>query len=193
METSQQRIIIFGFAGAGKSTMANELAAHYGLRVVHPSGIMRMLLNNQAVEPDQSQHGTGFWESPEGVAFLQSRLDHDEPIDLVVDKILVQELDRGGVVMDSWNMPWLYPQGIKIYLKASLDERVRRVADRCPVPLQDVRSTVMMKDEGTRTLFQRLYGIDILNDEGVFDLIIETDAKSQSDVLREIIAFCNAK
>ncbi|MDO8661053.1 MAG: hypothetical protein Q7K43_04130, partial [Candidatus Woesearchaeota archaeon] len=67
------------------------------------------------------------WESEEGIRLFKSRLSEDEPLDVVCDRILVQEVERGTAVIDSWSLPWLTDKGIKIYLKADLEIRAQRV------------------------------------------------------------------
>ena len=100
-------IIIFGFSGSGKSTIANLVGEKYELRVIHPSGILRDLYEKKKVDLENTRYNTGFWESEEGIRLFKSRLDENEPLDVVSDKILVQEAERGNVVVDSWSLPWL--------------------------------------------------------------------------------------
>src|SRR3989338_8439649 len=110
-------IIIFGFSGSGKSTIANLVGEKYGLRVIHPSGILRDLYEKKKVDLGNTRYNTGFWESEEGVKLFESRLDEDEPLDVVSDRILVREAERGNVVIDSWSLPWLTDKGRKICLQ----------------------------------------------------------------------------
>ena len=56
-------IIIFGFSGAGKSTLADRIGAALGLRVVHPSSIVRSLLQRKPVDLIKTEAGINFWES----------------------------------------------------------------------------------------------------------------------------------
>src|SRR3989338_2289237 len=123
-------VIIFGFSGSGKSTMANLVGERYSLRVVHPSGILRDLYEGKKVDIGNTRYNTGFWESEEGIELFKSRLDKEEPLDVVSDRILVEEVRKGNVVIDSWSIPWLTDTGTKIYLKADLEIRAQRVAMR---------------------------------------------------------------
>ena len=181
-------VIIFGFSGAGKSTAADLVGKKLGLRVVHPSSILRDLLEGRRPRADRSTAGTGFWEGASGVSLFTSRLRDAKPADMRADKILLKELKKGSVVMDSWTMPWLSPDGIKVYLKASFDERARRVAKRSRISLAESRRIVRMKDEETRKLNVRLYGFDMKKDHGVFDLVISTENLTADQVARLIVA-----
>jgi len=151
-------VIIFGFSGSGKSTMANLVGERYSLRVVHPSGILRDLYEGKKVDIGNTRYNTGFWESEEGIELFKSRLDKEEPLDVVSDRILVEEVRKGKVVIDSWSLPWLTDTGTKIYLKADLEIRAQRVAQRSGITYERAVEVVSMKDEETRKLFKKLYG-----------------------------------
>ncbi len=176
-------VIIFGFSGSGKSSLARALGAKYGLRVIHPSGILRSLLEKKKVDVERSEYNSGFWESPEGVRLFKGRLKDELPMDVVSDKILLDELSRGGVVMDSWSMPWLSKRGVKIYLKTALSRRIERVAMRSGISIKDAKRIIVMKDNETRTMFLRVYGFDIKKDLNVFDFILDTTHLNQEEVM----------
>jgi len=178
-----EKIIIFGFSGSGKSTLANRLGEKYGLRVVHPSGILRDLYENKKVDLAHTRYNQGFWESPEGIHLFQSRLKEEEPLDVISDKILLREIQKGKVVIDSWSLPWLTTLGYRIYLQADLDVRAKRVSLRSEISYQTAREIVMMKDRETTRLFQRLYGFNIEKDHNVFNLVVDTNKLSQEEVL----------
>ncbi len=193
MQRSELRIIIFGFAGAGKSTTAEAIGKHYGLRIVHPSGIMRMIAAQQTVDTEKAPYGRGFWETPRGIALFKSRLNEEAPLDLIADTYLIEELEKGGVAMDSWNMPWLYPGGIKIYLKVLQAERIQRVSRRSTIDLSSAQNIVDMKDNETHTLFKRLYDIDIKHDHDVFDLVVDASEQTKKEVVERLISYIDSR
>lgn len=180
-------IIIFGFSGSGKSTIAELLGDKLLLSVVHPSSILKELL--QGVQPDltYSTAGTGFWESDEGVDLFKKRLCEGQPMDFVCDQLLLQILENGNIVMDSWSMPWIAKNSFKIYLKATKKNRVDRVAKRSGVSKKRAHQVITMKDSETRNLYLNHKGFDIKKDVGVFDLIIKTDNLSSEEVLAKIL------
>lgn len=188
---NNKRIIIFGFSGSGKSTIANLLGKELNLRVIHPSGILRDLINGKEPNISKSKHGRGFWESSKGIQMFKSRLNSDSPIDFVCDQILLKEFNKGNVVIDSWSLPWLTSKGIKIYLRANLKTRVARVSQRSRVSLLQAKKVVRMKDTNTRKLYLDHKGFDIKNDLNVFDLVINTDRLSKNEVILNIQKFIN--
>lgn len=177
------RIIIFGFSGSGKSTLADMLGKELGLRVIHPSSILRNLIEHKALNIAKSKAGKGFWESDRGIATFKQRLKEPEPIDLLCDKILLREFKKGKVVIDSWSLPWLTKQGFKVCLQASLKTRTERVAERSKVSLVRAKTTIIMKDRETRKLYLQHKGFDIKQDTGVFDLILDTEKLTKKEVL----------
>lgn len=179
-------IIIFGFSGAGKSTLANRLAAHYGMRVIHPSGILRDLLEGRIPDIANSQYNQGFWESPEGVKLFKERLLTDVPMDVLADQILLQEVAKGNVVIDSWSLPWLTDKGYKIYLEASPEIRAKRVSLRSGISYDSALERITMKDTETCKMFKKSYGFDIARDHDVFDLKLDTDHLTEEETYRTI-------
>ena len=178
-------VIVFGLAGSGKSTLAAKLAEEFGLRVIHPSSIVRDLISGKKIDVRQTQANDGFWESAEGSKLLHDRLEDVSPVDLAADQILLQEVQKGGVVIDSWTLPWISEVGIKIHLQAELEVRARRAALRGDIPLSQARERIAQKDEDTRQLFLRLYGFDIKADYQVFHHTIATDQLDPDQVFSE--------
>lgn len=178
----ENTIIIFGLAGAGKSTLARRLGAEFGLRVVHPSGVMRDLLEGREVQADRSRANDGFWETEEGAAILHGRLNEEVPVDVAANNILLQEVERGEVVIDSWSLPWLTDKGTHIHLHAPLKVRAARAAARAGIEHRRALQLIRKKDEDTRQLFSRLYGFDIKNDERDFALTLDTTELTADEV-----------
>ncbi len=186
MNKQSRVILIFGFSGSGKSTLANRLGKRYGLRVIHPSGIIRDILAKKKIDTSNTKYGKGFWESKKGVALFISRLKEQIPVDMVVDRILLKEIKKGNVVIDTWNMPWLTKKGIRIYLKAPRSIRAERVSQRSTITLQRAQKIVALKDKETRKLFKRMYGFDIKKDHvDVFDKVIDTTHLTAQQVFQK--------
>jgi cytidylate kinase len=186
-----KRLVIFGFSGSGKSTMANMISEKYGIKVVHPSGILRWLYEGKNVDVDKTKHNMGFWESTKGIEIFKKRLHEKKPLDLVVDKIILNELKKGNVVIDSWSLPWLAKDCLKVYLYTSLRVRAERVAKRDSIPYLKALKIIRMKDEDTRKLLKKLYGFDIKLDTKVFGKIINTDGLNKEKTYSILCKYLN--
>lgn len=178
-------IIIFGFTGSGKSTIANMVGKELGLRVIHPSSILKELLQGKKPHVQSSREGKGFWESPEGIKLFKERLNEKNPMDFTCDQILLKEIKKGSLVMDSWTMPWLAKDAIMIRLDATIATRSKRLADRSTITIQEARRAIFLRDNATRNLY--LDRFDIKKDNHVFDFIIKTDRLSEEEVLQRIL------
>ncbi|MEI6117808.1 MAG: cytidylate kinase family protein [bacterium] len=104
-------------------------------------------------------------------------------------KIVINELHKGNVVVDSRDLPRLTNNGIKIYLKADMKVRAQRVAKRSNISYAQSMKILKMKYDKTRELFQKLYNIDITKNREVFDYILETDNLTEKEVSKKVCDF----
>jgi cytidylate kinase len=190
-QISNHQIILFGFSGSGKSTLANMIGERYNLRVIHPSGILRDLYEKNNIDINHTRYNTGFWESSKGIKIFKDRLNEKEPLDMISDKIIIEEIHKENTIIDSWSLPWLVNKyvGTKIYLKADLEIRAQRVAIRSKIKYTKSLDVVSMKDEETRKLFQRLYEFDIKYNHDVFDYTINTNQLSKDESFKNICQY----
>jgi len=176
-------IIISGMAGTGKSTLAKRIAERYFLNYFSGGDALKQLAMEKGYEPK----GNGWWESEEGLKFLEER-ERDKRFDEKVDDKLIKMANRGNVVLDSWTMPWLFKgEAFKIWLKASLEVRAERAAKRDLMKAENIKKIIKEKDERTRLIYKNLYGFDFGVDLSPFDLILNTD-KFNSDEVYDIVS-----
>lgn len=181
----KRNIVIFGFSGSGKSSVAKRVGAVLGLRVIHPSSILRDLIEGVTPDTVHTRANTGYWDSLEGMAVLRKRLVTDEPIDFTCDRLLVELLKQEGVVMDSWTMPWIAENTINIYLQASLEIRAARVAERSGLSVNEARAVISERDTTTRNLYCDRF--DIAQDHQVFDYVIDTENLTLEEVADSVL------
>ncbi len=182
-------ILVFGLAGAGKSSVVDGVGKALGYRVVHPSSLLEDVCENRTLNKRETHAGVGFWETKRGMAFLHARLQGRSTMDRRLDQLLLKELKKGRVVMDSWTMPWLSKTGVKIFLTAPLAIRAARVAKRSKVSLAAATRLIRRRDEETRQLNKKMYGFDIKKDHEVFDLTIDNRALSARQTQAKILRF----
>ena len=165
-------VILFGYSGSLKSEMTKSIGEKYGLRIIHPPTILRGLYNEGKTNTLISTKG--FWESEEGIKLSKRRLKEDS-LDLKLDEMLLEEIRRGDVVMDSYTMPWLTKEGIKINLRSSLQERANRAARQNNFSPEKIRKLIKENDSMSRRIFRNLYDFDIMEDLDVFDYAIKPE------------------
>lgn len=172
-------ICISGMAGTGKSTLAKKLAQKYGLKYYSGGDALKAL----AAEQGRNVSSNGWWESPEGLAFLRQR-ERDTQYDKVVDEKLLEYAQRGGVLFDSWTMPWLLKTGFKIWLLASIEKRAERVAVRDKIAVRDALRILEEKETRTKTIYSKLYGFTLGEDYTPFNLVLDTDNLNAEEVFQ---------
>ncbi len=175
-------ICICGMAGSGKSTVAKKLAEKYGLKYYSGGEALKAL----AIEKGYKPLKKGWWESPEGLSFLEKREENPE-FDKAVDQKLLEAAKQGRVVLDSWTMPWLLENGFKIWLEASPNKRAERVAKRDGISIEKALEALRNKEEKTKAIYKRLYGFNLGEDFTPFHLILDTDNLTAEEVFQVLV------
>ncbi|MEM2964853.1 MAG: cytidylate kinase family protein [Thermoproteota archaeon] len=156
-----------GLHGTGKTTYARAIAQEFNLRHLSVGGLFR-----QAAE----ERGLTLLE-------LTRLAEKDESIDRLIDDEARREAERGGVVIDGQLSAWMAGENalLKIYLTAPLNVRVKRIADRDGVSLEEAERATVERERAERERYLRLYGLDV-DDLSVYDLIVDTDLMSLEEL-----------
>lgn len=166
---------------SGKSTVARRIAEKYRLRLYSGGDALKALATEAGYKPLKR----GWWESNEGLKFLQQRLRNPD-FDKKVDMKLLEYAKRGNVVLDSWTMPWLFDGDFKIWVDASKEIRVKRLAKRDGLSLKEALKVLEEKEETTKTIYKKLYGFRLGEDFSPFDLILDTDKLDEDEVFQTV-------
>lgn len=182
-EKQKKKVIICvcGLTGCGKSTAAGRLAEKYGLDYFSGGNALKAL----AIEAGYKPAERGWWETTEGMSFLQQRMENPR-FDRKVDEKLLEMAKQGNVVLDSWTMPWLLKEGFKVWLEASPNVRVKRVAERDDIDVEKALNVLEEKDKRTEMIYKDLYGFDLGKDFSPFHLILVTDLLDTDEVFYSI-------
>jgi len=174
-------ICICGMAGSGKSTLAKRIAQHYGLKYSSGGDALKAV----ALEMGYSVSEKGWWETEEGLRFLEERSRNPE-IDRRVDQKQLEWAEEGGIVFDSWAIPWLLKGGFKVWLEASETVRARRVAKRDNLTIKEALKFLREKEAMTKKIYKRLYGFSLGEDLSPFHLIIDVNFLSKDEVFEAL-------
>ncbi|UCE28832.1 MAG: cytidylate kinase family protein [Candidatus Bathyarchaeota archaeon] len=175
-------LCISGMTGCGKSSVARRLAEEYGLEYFSGGDALKIL----AFEMGYRSSEKGWWETDEGMRFLQQR-EKESTFDTKVDEKLLKWAGRGDVVLDSWTMPWLLKKkGFKVWLEASVEVRAERVAGRDGISLERALVTLKKRDEKTMVIYKSLYGFDLGRDFSPFDLVLDSNRLSADEVFKTV-------
>ncbi|NDB32785.1 MAG: cytidylate kinase [Nitrososphaeria archaeon] len=179
----QKSIIISGPPAIGKTTISKGLAKEFGLQSLSGGDVLKELAQDQGFQTK----GDDWWDTPEGMTFLNQRKDNYE-FDKKVDQKLVEIFQKGGVVITSYTLPWLVKGGIKIWLGGSKQNSAKRMQTRDNMDMENALSIVKTRFDENKSLYKKLYGFDFGDDLSVFDVVINTDGLDAQGVLSKAIA-----
>lgn len=175
-------IIISGPPAIGKTTISKGLAKEFGLQSLSGGDILKELAKEQGFKTQ----GEDWWDTQEGMKFLNQRKDNYE-FDNKVDKKLKEIFFKGNVVITSYTLPWLVKGGIKIWLAGSKENSAKRMQTRDNTSLHEALDIVKKRYDENKFLYKMLYGFDFGGDLTVFDIVINTDGLDAQTVLRTVI------
>ena len=90
-------IVVSGLPAIGKTTVAKGLASEFSLQYLSGGDILKELASEQGFSSD----GNDWWDTEEGMQFLNQRKDNPE-FDKKVDDRLKTLFQNGGVVITSY-------------------------------------------------------------------------------------------
>ena len=186
--TPKKKIVvcISGMAGTGKSTLAKKLARKYKLRYYSGGDALKELAKDEGYNTSSR----GWWESPEGLSFLEKR-EKNLKFDKAVDAKLLKYAQQENVLLDSWAMPWLLKTGFKIWLSASEEKRAERIAKRDKIAVKEALQVLKEKEARTKAIYKKLYGFTLGEDFKPFNLVLDTDNLNTGEVFQVLCMVMN--
>lgn len=163
-------IVISGWPAVGKTTLATALAKELGYRQYNGGDVLKLL----ASEKGYSVSGNDWWDTDEAKNFMEER-ESNSYFDIEVDRKLVEIVRHGDVIVTSYTLPWLVPESIKIWLKGSRSNRIRRMAKRDNLNVKQAKEIILQRDENNVRIYHNLYGYEFGKDLTVFDFVLDTD------------------
>lgn len=178
-------VIISGPPAVGKTTLAKGLASEFGLQYLGGGDILKDMAKGEGFDVG----GDDWWDTPDGMKFLNRR-DENPEFDRAVDDKLSELCKRGGVVITSYTLPWLVGDAIKIWLDGSHENSAKRMKNRDNMTKEDAFEITRERYDKNKALYKKLYGFEFGKDESVFDGIIDTDdldAEQVMDVAKSLV------
>lgn len=162
------RIAISGKSGCGNSTLCSILAARYKVRRINYT------FRNLALD----------YNIP--LSKIARRAEYDRSIDWHIDSKLYGLFTSGGGILGSRLAVWLGAAGaFTVYLRASLEVRAQRIAQREERDYAEVYAETRHRDAMDEQRYLDWYAIDI-NDYSFVDSICDCEQHSP-EVLAEMI------
>ena len=171
-------IIISGPPAIGKTTIAKGLAKEFSIEYLSGGDILKELAEEQGFQTK----GDDWWDTQEGINFLDQRKKNSE-FDKNVDDKLKELFSKGGIVVTSYTLPWLVDGGIKIWLDGSKENSALRMTSRDNSSKNEALEIVQKRYNENKIIYKELYGFEFGEDLSVFDKIIKTDGLNVEQVL----------
>jgi len=168
-------ITISGPHGAGKSTYAKAIAKALNLRYVSSGEVFRRLAKENGCD----------------LEFFSKKCEKDKSIDNKIDQITIDEAKKGDVVLEGQLASWMAKDfsDFNIYVTASIDVRVKRIAGRDKVDFKKAKRETIARTKSAIRRFKRMYKIDTENKD-IYDIILSTDRLSKRKCMNILIAAC---
>ena len=170
-------IIISGPPAIGKTTIAKRLAKEFDVQYLSGGDILKELAEEQGFQTE----GDDWWDTQEGIHFLDQRKNNPE-FDKNVDNKLKELFSKGGIVVTSYTLPWLVEGGVKIWLDGSKENSALRMTARDNSSKIDALEIVQKRYNENKIIYKELYGFEFGEDLSVFDKIIKTDGLNAEQV-----------
>ena len=173
-------IVVSGPPAVGKTTVARGLAARFDATYLSGGDVLKEMAQEQGYD----SAGHDWWDTKQGLEFLSQREQNPE-FDRRLDDKLVKLFLQGGMVITSYTLPWLVDGGIKIWLEGSHDSSTKRMQSRDNLSPEEAYRITKARFDKNRILYKKLYKFDFGLDESVFDVVVQTDDLTASQVIDE--------
>lgn len=167
--TMKRVITIGGLHGTGKSSVADIVSKRFGLKRVSAGVIFRELAKKRGLTLEE----------------FSIVAEDDESIDRELDALLKTTAMKGNVLLDGQLAGWMAGDyaNFKILLTASVDARVKRIAERDEVSLEHARRETLNREKSERERYLEFYGVDI-SDQSIYDLVLNTEKYDLQGVIK---------
>jgi len=167
-------ITIGGFAGSGKSTVADIVAKKLGWERISAGDVFRKLAKEKGMLLED---------------FNEYAESHSE-IDMELDKKILKMADDGKAVIDGRLTGLLAKKNglpcIAVWLDASLEVRAKRIVKRENKNYHTVIKEIQRRETSDWQRFWELYTIDI-NDLSGYSLVIDTTYRTPEEIAGMIL------
>jgi cytidylate kinase len=167
-------ITVGGPIGSGKTTVAQVLAKRFNLRHVSAGEVFRQMAKERGMNLGEF-----------------SRLaEEDHRLDREVDRRQIEMAKSGDAIVDGRLSGWMIDADLKIWLKAPLEVRAKRVAEREGKDFEKALKETKEREKSESKRYKEIYSINI-EDLSPYDVILNThlwDAEGVIEIIEKIIS-----
>ncbi len=165
------RITISGLPGSGTTTVAKLLSTELSMELISAGEMFRQIANEKKLQLEQFSK------------LAENNDDFDRRID---EKQCEEAMKRGNVIVEGRLSRFFVPDAdLKIWLKAPVAVRARRIAGREGITYEEALSAMKNRERSEHKRYEKYYGIN-LDDLSIYDLVIDSSWWSERDVVEMI-------
>lgn len=172
-------IVISGWPAVGKTTIAENLAKDFNLKLWNGGDILKMMAYERGYSSSLSHD---WWDTEEAAIFMKER-NNNPNFDREVDDRLIELVKEGNVVITSYTLPWISDATINIWLHGSVDNRSKRMSMRDKIDINIAKKIVQRRDIENKLIYQKLYQFEFGEKLDVFDFAMNTDILSLESLI----------
>jgi len=172
-------ITVGGLIGSGKTTVARALAKTFKLRHISAGEVFREMAVKRGLS----------------LAEFSELAESDHSLDKEVDERQEELASSGNAVVDGRLSGWMLDADFKIWLKAPLEVRIKRIAKRENKDFKQALEETKHREESELKRYREIYGIDI-HDLSPYDVVINTglwDADEVISIIEKMISTSNLR
>lgn len=172
------KITIFGLAGSGTSSVGKLFASRNNLKFISTGDMFRQM----AVE-----HGFEFYE-------FSKLCKTDSKYDIELDKRVIEFGKTNDNFIVESRLAWHFiSDSIKIKIDCNFDERVRRVAERDEISINDAKEKTLNREQYELDRYSGFYNIKDYSNNLNFDFIVDSTSNDIKEVTKKIEIFLKNK
>lgn len=172
-------IVISGWPAVGKTTIAENLAKDFNLKLWNGGDILKMMAYERGYSTSLNHD---WWDTEEAAKFMKERNDNPN-FDREVDNRLIELVKEGNVVITSYTLPWISDATINFWLQGSVDNRSKRMSMRDKIDINTAKKIVQRRDVENKLIYQKLYQFEFGEKLDVFDFVMNTDILSLESLI----------
>lgn len=172
-------IVISGWPAVGKTTIAENLAKDFNLKLWNGGDILKMMAYERGYS---SSLNHDWWDTEEAAKFMRER-NNNPNFDREVDNRLIELVKEGNVVITSYTLPWISDATINFWLQGSVDNRSKRMSMRDKIDINTAKKIVQRRDVENKLIYQKLYQFEFGEKLDVFDFAMNTDILSLESLI----------
>lgn len=179
-EGQKLSIVISGWPAVGKTTIAENLAKDFNLKLWNGGDILKMMAYERGYS---SSLNHDWWDTEEAARFMNER-NNNPNFDKEVDNRLIELVNEGNVVITSYTLPWIADAKINFWLQGSVDNRSKRMSMRDNIDIEKARNIVQRRDVENKIIYKKLYKFEFGEQLDVFDFAMNTDILTLDSLIK---------